>query len=40
MEQETVEKIMRCGFNIDATATKRIQSILEVVLKLMRLKLT
>ena len=40
VKQGTVEKIMRCGFYIDATATKRIQNILEAVLKLMLSKMT
>ena len=31
---------MRCGFYIEATATKRIQSILEAMLKLMLPKMT
>ena len=35
MNQGTVEKIMRCSSYIEATATKRIQIILEAVLKLM-----
>ena len=34
MKQGTVEK-MRCSFYVEATATTRIQSILEAVLKLM-----
>lgn len=34
MNQGTVEKIMRCSSYIEATATKRIQIILEAVLKL------
>ena len=40
MKQGTVEKIMRGGFYIEATTTKRIQSILEAVLELMLSKMT
>lgn len=39
MNQGTVEKIMRCSSYIEATATKRIQIILEAVLKLVLLKM-
>ena len=39
MNQGTVEKIMRCSSYIEATATKRIQIILEAVLKLMLSKI-
>ena len=40
MKQGTVEKIMRCDFYIEATATKGIWSILDGVLKLILPKMT
>ena len=40
MKQGALEKIMRCVFYINTTATKSFQSILEAVLKLMLSKMT